>query len=1061
MFHSFDQFNVLNGRSAYFTNPTGISNIFTRVTGGNLSSIDGTLGVSGAANLFLLNPNGILFGGNARLDVSGSFVASTADQIQFESGVFDATNLTAPLLTISVPLGLQFGSNPGMITNRSTVGLGTPSGSTIALIGGDLAIVGGRIITDGSVELASFTPNSSVNLIPNGTGYRINASSTASFQDIRLTQRALVQSQGNLSLQGRNISLEESSQLQTISTANPGGNLTIQATGIFSLSDTINRRARISTIVPTGATGKGGDITIQAGQVWMQDSADVYTMSEGSGASGAIAVQANRLEMIDRSYLYTEGYSTGRTGDIDISVGDLRLFDGAGIIAYAEGDSPAGNVTIRANQADLIGTATNPYTVIETTSYASSPGRGGDLTVNVAGRLQLLDGGRLQAGSLTARDSGTLTVRAGEIIADHGGFDQTGIKSRMEWGSSGQSAPVIVEAGRILVRDGAEIATATHSVAGSDAGSLTIKTDELTVFGGLNEYGQGGIFTKSTNGTGRGGDIRLEAGSLRLLDGGEVTTDAQDSGNAGNLTVKANTVQIEGIDAVRQLLSALRTSTSAGGNGGNVTIESDRLALLNGGRISASTTGAGQAGNVTLTVNDIALRGQSSTFTSQITASSNTGASSGSIQINSQRLVIADQAQISVSNTSTGKAGAIGINTSDLSLTSNGKLTAEVRDGDSGEIRIVSQRARLDDSMISTSTSGQGNGGLITLTARESLQLSNLAQLSSQTSDRGNAGNIQIQSPTIELQSAAAVTTATTGTGNAGTLNIQSEILSLRDLAQFSTASSAAGKAGNITVQSGAIALYNNAQISSRSTSSGEGGTIRVTGRSLDLSTESDITSATSAGNGGNLSFSLSELLLLRDRSHLNAEAGGSGDGGNIAIQAPFIIGLGNSDIIANANMGRGGNISITTQSLLGLQFRSQLTPDNDITASSQFGMNGSVQIELLAISPAQGLTEFALDILDPSQRLAQSCVSNQGSRFIITGRGGVPANPTEQVRSDRTWVDLRDFSGQGRTIAAATAVAPALIEATAWQRNPQTGKVELIADYPSVSTNPAASCAP
>ena len=67
LFHSFQEFNVEALREAYFTNPDGIANIFSRVTGNNISNIQGMLGVLGDANLYLINPNGILFGENARL----------------------------------------------------------------------------------------------------------------------------------------------------------------------------------------------------------------------------------------------------------------------------------------------------------------------------------------------------------------------------------------------------------------------------------------------------------------------------------------------------------------------------------------------------------------------------------------------------------------------------------------------------------------------------------------------------------------------------------------------------------------------------------------------------------------------------------------------------------------------------------------------------------------------------------------------------------------------------------------------------------------------------------
>ncbi|MEQ8957190.1 MAG: filamentous hemagglutinin N-terminal domain-containing protein, partial [Coleofasciculus sp. C2-GNP5-27] len=113
LFHSFSEFNVGEGQRVYFANPMGIDNILSRVTGTDISDILGTLGVNGGANLFLINPNGFIFGKNAQLDVQGAFVASTAEEWVFENGTeFSATNPQAPpLLTINLTPGLQYGSN--------------------------------------------------------------------------------------------------------------------------------------------------------------------------------------------------------------------------------------------------------------------------------------------------------------------------------------------------------------------------------------------------------------------------------------------------------------------------------------------------------------------------------------------------------------------------------------------------------------------------------------------------------------------------------------------------------------------------------------------------------------------------------------------------------------------------------------------------------------------------------------------------------------------------------------------------------------------------------------
>ncbi|MEH1844182.1 MAG: S-layer family protein [Nostoc sp.] len=130
------------------------------------------------------------------------------------------------------------------------------------------------------------------------------------------------------------------------------------------------------------------------------------------------------------------------------------------------------------------------------------------------------------------------------------------------------------------------------------------------------------------------------------------------------------------------------------------------------------------------------------------------------------------------------------------------------------------------------------------------------------------------------------------------------------------------------------------------------------------------------------------------------------------------------------------------------MQFRPQLTPENDITASSQFGLSGTVQVNTIGVDPNSGLVELPANVTDPSQQIATGCAGSEGSRFVATGRGGVPQNPNQQVISDRTWDDVRDLSAYRKTgnVTPQTHVSPkVLVEATSWYRNAD-GKVELIA---------------
>ncbi|MEH2230616.1 MAG: filamentous hemagglutinin N-terminal domain-containing protein [Nostoc sp.] len=236
LFHSFEKFSLPTGGTAYFNNDLNIENIISRVTGSSISNIDGLLKANGTANLFVINPKGIIFGSNARLDIGGSFVGSTANSINFPDGSrFSATNPEIkPLQSINVPMGLQYGSNPGAIqvegkghnltipipllspvlgAGTSTNSLQVASGKTLALIGGEVSLRGGILTAPGGrIELGSV--NDGV-VILNPTGWTLGYQNVQDFQNIKLSQQALVDASGfggsSIQMVANQISLEDGS----------------------------------------------------------------------------------------------------------------------------------------------------------------------------------------------------------------------------------------------------------------------------------------------------------------------------------------------------------------------------------------------------------------------------------------------------------------------------------------------------------------------------------------------------------------------------------------------------------------------------------------------------------------------------------------------------------------------------------------------------------------------------------------------------------------------------------------------------------------------------------
>ncbi|WP_413163456.1 filamentous hemagglutinin N-terminal domain-containing protein [Capilliphycus salinus ALCB114379] len=309
LFHSFQEFNVEVERGVYFSNPDGIVNILTRVTGENLSQILGTLGVLGNANLFLINPNGIVFGANARLDVGGSFFATTAESLRFENGFnYSSTNpQTPPLLTINIPIGLNFRNNSGAIINQSVavdgeenpVGLQIQPGNTLAFIGNKINLEGGIITAPGGrVELGAISgegtveinPNFPLNLIyPNNTIRGDITFSNAAKVDVVTTD-----GRGTIAVNANNISLFQDSILEAgiapdSDAVNPqGGNIELDATGTIILAE----NSQINNRLGIRSRGTAGDIVITTRSLNLSNGGRLNSSKQGIGTGGNIIVNA-------------------------------------------------------------------------------------------------------------------------------------------------------------------------------------------------------------------------------------------------------------------------------------------------------------------------------------------------------------------------------------------------------------------------------------------------------------------------------------------------------------------------------------------------------------------------------------------------------------------------------------------------------------------------------------------------------------------------------------------------------------------------------------------------
>ena len=322
LFHSFKEFSLPTGSEAFFNNAVDVRNIFSRITGSNISNIDGLIRANGTANLFLLNPNGIVFGSNARLNIGGSFIGSGATSVRFADGIeFSTTNASAtPLLTVSLPIGLGFTTTPGNIqvngvghnlttrhpvytpyalTNYAT-GLQVQPGRTLALLGGNINLNGGILTApNGRIELGSVGTGSQVNLNPIPQGFVLDYTNVSSWGDIGINERSLVNisgsSAGSTQLQANQIKLSNGSVIWSQNRGSqPAGDINIRAIGLLELSrTTTNERLASSIISETiGSGGASGNIAISATGLSLQNGAIIIARTYSPAPSGNVTVNA-------------------------------------------------------------------------------------------------------------------------------------------------------------------------------------------------------------------------------------------------------------------------------------------------------------------------------------------------------------------------------------------------------------------------------------------------------------------------------------------------------------------------------------------------------------------------------------------------------------------------------------------------------------------------------------------------------------------------------------------------------------------------------------------------
>ncbi len=521
-----------------------------------------------------------------------------------------------------------------------------------------------------------------------------------------------------------------------------------------------------------------------------------------------------------------------------------------------------------------------------------------------------------------------------------------------------------------------------------------------------------------------GGEINFQGGHLTTR-GGRIELGSVGGNNLVTLVPVNNgwTADYTGVETFQNIqLSQGASIDTSGERAGDIQVQGQSILLYGGSVISGNPLGDLVSGAITIkAVDAVIVSGVNSLeFPSSILNEVDIVASSdgGLMTIDTDRLLIENGGVISVGTFGSGDGGELLVNARE-SVELRGFRTGGIPSyllneanfegtGNSRSLTINTQRLIIEDggSLAVGNSNAVGRGGDIIINASESVELSGV--------NGWNAGSeISIRAYNI-----------------------------------------ATNVAGSIWINTNRLVVANQAIIGGKHAGSGDGGDLTINANTILLANQGSITANTASGNGGNINLNVRDGLFLRNQGQISTEAGGTGNGGNIAINAATIVALENSDIVANAFAGSGGQININTQGIFGTEFREALTINSDITASSEFGLSGTVVINNPAVNPTRGLIKLSERVNDPTGQVQSGCAASRGGSFMITGRGGLPEDPTRELQWQTIWQDLQDFSQLPRTPGKISSVmgevflatrTPIPIEATNWQIN-AGGTVELVA---------------
>lgn len=813
LFHSFGEFGVPTNNIANFLNETALptNNILGRVTGNNPSNIFGTIRTIDFrnANLFLMNPAGIVFGPNATLNVGGSVTFTTANYLRLtDPGIFHADSTASSVLTSAPVAAFGFlGSSHGTIAVHGS-NLSVEPGNAINLVGGDIAIAPAEVAPD-SIQPALITAQ----------GGQINIVSVASVGEILASS---FQPTSGMAL--GSINLDPGTLLNV--SGDSAGTVRIRGGQLVVDNATISADTGESNGAPIAVDVEvTGDLSITSTQ-----SSAITARATGTGNAGEIRLNSAKMD-VNFSYpefgvlIDSSTVGAGNAGKVTVTTGDLKAINnstGFGIFidSGTGGTGNGGDVTIKVRNGEFLGTPIN-------TGDAFFFGTGSAGNLYIGGTNGMADSLHIDSASLSTEafsaKAGAITLEGRDITITNNAFvssisflgenpisinaDQlrmdTVIRVQAQTIGPGNGGDIVFTGKRLEMSN--ESAFITNTLSEGDAGNIRVNASEYVRLADPPIFGLGtpsGLFTNSigTEGVptgGNAGTIQVITPRLEMTGGARISTTTRTAGRGGDVTITApegifisgqriggaplENFGLGGSDGSGIFTRTIGTDQCGGtcGRGGDQVITTGRLILQNGGTLDSGTTGNGNGGNIEVHAsNDIAISGtlvdgtSSGIFSRTIGTTLDAG-SGGNIALTAgQSVTISDGATVSASSTGPGNAGNIAINAGQQFEMRNSSVKTEAAQASGGNIDIQAiDRIRLVNSSISTSVlGGAGSGGNITIDPNVVI-LQN-SQIIAQAV-QGAGGNISIVTP-LFLADAGSLVDASSQFGLSGTVNIQS-----------------------------------------------------------------------------------------------------------------------------------------------------------------------------------------------------------------------------------------------------------------------------------------------